>query len=95
MADAVPFGNYQYEIYLRGGLGEHAAIGRPLLRRVPADEAAECVERLVGAYLAERNDGETFQLYAMRKTDEEIGVITGRPVAVARGRASDDDAESD
>jgi ferredoxin-nitrite reductase len=84
-----------YEIYLRGGLGEHAAIGRPLLRRVPADEAAECVERLVGAYLAERGDGETFQSYAIRKTDEEIGAITGRPVAVARGRATDDDAESD
>ena len=29
-----------YEIYLRGGLGEHAEIGRPLLRRVPTDEAA-------------------------------------------------------
>jgi ferredoxin-nitrite reductase len=66
-----------YEIYLRGGLGEQAAIGRPLLRRVPAEEAAGYVERLVGAYLAERAAGETFQHYALRKTDEELITIAG------------------
>jgi sulfite reductase beta subunit-like hemoprotein len=66
-----------YEIYLRGGLGEQAAIGRPLLRRVPAEEVAGHVERLVGAYLAERAAGETFQHYALRKTDEELIAIAG------------------
>jgi ferredoxin-nitrite reductase len=72
-----------YEIYLRGGLGENAEIGRPLLRRVPTAEAPAYVERLVGAYLAERQEGESFQSFAKRKTDEElISIGTGQPVAV-------------
>jgi ferredoxin-nitrite reductase len=64
-----------YEVYLRGGLGEQAEIGRPLLRRVPAGQAAETVERLVAAYLDERADGESFQAYAKRKSDEELVAI--------------------
>jgi sulfite reductase beta subunit-like hemoprotein len=64
-----------YEVYLRGGLGESAEIGRPLLRRVPAEEAAATVERLVAAYLAERTDGESFQSFAKRKSDEELVAI--------------------
>jgi ferredoxin-nitrite reductase len=72
-----------YEIYLRGGLGEHAEIGRPLLRRVPTDEAPAYVERLVAAYLDERAAGESFQSFAKRKSDEElISIGTGQPVAV-------------
>ncbi|HEY0581945.1 MAG TPA: nitrite/sulfite reductase [Chloroflexota bacterium] len=73
-----------YEIYLRGGLGENAEIGRPLLRRVPTAEAADYVERLVAAYLAERNAAETFQAFAKRKTDEElISIGTGAPLVAA------------
>ena len=64
-----------YEIYLRGGLGEHAEIGRPLLRRVPSEEAAAYVERLVGAYLSERQSDESFQAFAQRKSDEELIAI--------------------
>ena len=72
-----------YEIYLRGGLGENAEIGRPLLRRVPTEEAPAYVERLVAAYLAERQDGESFQSFARRKSDEElISIGTGQPVSV-------------
>jgi ferredoxin-nitrite reductase len=72
-----------YEIYLRGGLGEHAEIGRPLLRRVPTEEAPAYVERLVAAYLSERQDGESFQSFARRKSDGElISIGTGQPVPV-------------
>ncbi|HZS87129.1 MAG TPA: nitrite/sulfite reductase [Chloroflexota bacterium] len=68
-----------YEIYLRGGLGENAAIGRPLLRRIPAEQAPAYVERLVGAYLEERGEGESFQSFAQRKSDEElIGIAHGQ-----------------
>jgi ferredoxin-nitrite reductase len=75
-----------YEIYLRGGLGEHAEIGRPLLRRVPTEEAPEYVERLVAAYLSQRQDGESFQAFARRKTDQElISIGTGESVASAGG----------
>jgi ferredoxin-nitrite reductase len=67
-----------YEVHLRGGLGEQPDIGRPVLRRVPAEEAPAYVERLVGAYLAERADGESFQTFARRKSDEElVGLAAG------------------
>lgn len=70
-----------YEIYLRGSLGDDAAIGRPIVRRVPAPEAKFHVERLVRAYLKEREPGERFKHFADRKTDEElIAIATGRPL---------------
>jgi len=72
-----------YEIYLRGGLGANAAIGRPLLRRIPATEAPEYVERLVGAYLQERTLDESFQAFATRKSDEELVTIASGGPAVA------------
>ena len=61
-----------YEIYLRGSLGEDAAIGRPLVRRVPHDEARFYVERLVGDYLRRRLPEETFRQYADRQSDEHL-----------------------
>jgi len=71
-----------YEVYLRGGLGAHAEIGRPLVRRVPSAEAPAYVERLVAAYLAERLDGETFQAFTHRKSDEELVAIASATEAV-------------
>lgn len=71
-----------YEMYLRGGLGATAAIGRPIVRRVPADQAHLYVERLARAYLAERQDGDGFKAFADRHTDEElIAIATARPLA--------------
>jgi ferredoxin-nitrite reductase len=70
-----------YEMYLRGTLGEEAAIGRPIVRRVPHTEAKFYVERLVGAYLTERLPDETFKDFADRQSDEElIAVATARPI---------------
>ena len=70
-----------YEIYLRGAYGEGAQIGKPILRRVPADQAPEYVERLVDAYLAERGTGERFRDYTRRKSDEElISIASARPL---------------
>jgi len=72
-----------YEIYLRGGYGgTDAQIGKPLLRRVPSEEAPEYVERLVAAYVGERGAGERFRDYTRRKSDEElISIGSGRPLA--------------
>ena len=50
---------------------------------MPAGRAAAYVERLVAAYLGERSDGETFQAFAKRKSDEELISDRDRP---ARGR---------
>ena len=44
------------------------------------------VERLVGDYLAERRDGESFQSFAKRKSDEELITIASgqlQPAAAA------------
>ena len=71
-----------YEIYLRGTLGEEAAIGRPIVRRVPHTEAKFYVERLVGAYLQRRLPEESFKDFADRLSDEElIATASNRPVA--------------
>ena len=67
-----------YEVYLRGGLGSDATIGRPILRRVPAAEAVETVERLVAGWLEKRENGESFQAFARRTADEDL-------IALARG----------
>jgi ferredoxin-nitrite reductase len=86
-----------YEIYLRGSLGDDAAIGRPIVRRVPEAEAKEHVSRLISAYLDGRGSpDETFKAFADRHSDEElVSIATGRPLeevlaaAAARHRGAD------
>jgi ferredoxin-nitrite reductase len=76
-----------YEVYLRGGLGADATIGRPVLRRVPAEEAVDVVERLVAGWLEGRENGESFQAFARRTADEDlIALASGAEVAAAVGR---------
>jgi ferredoxin-nitrite reductase len=70
-----------YEIYLRGTLGEDAEIGRPIVRRVPSDDAKFYVERLIRAYLERRQPGEPFKGFADRTSDEElIAIASDRPL---------------
>ncbi|HEY0557863.1 MAG TPA: nitrite/sulfite reductase, partial [Thermoanaerobaculia bacterium] len=47
-----------YDLFLRGGLGAGAAIGRPVLKRVPGTEVHLVIERLFRAYLDGRGEGE-------------------------------------
>jgi ferredoxin-nitrite reductase len=92
-----------YEIYLRGTLGEEAAIGRPIVRRVPQTEAKFFVERLVGSYLQERLPEESFKNFADRRTDEElIATAANRPLdevaaelAAKRSRGGSVEAETE
>jgi ferredoxin-nitrite reductase len=80
-----------YEIYLRGGLGLDSAIGRPIVRRVPADKAPLYVERLVEAYLTGRHEGERFKPFADRHADEElIAIAAGERKANGAGGAATD-----
>jgi sulfite reductase beta subunit-like hemoprotein len=73
-----------YDVFLRGGLGPQAAIARPVFRRVPTEELDETVERLVGGWLAARNDAEDFRTFCDRTSDEELGLLAGREPARAR-----------
>jgi ferredoxin-nitrite reductase len=73
-----------YDIFLRGGLAPNAAIARPLFRRVPSEELEPAVEGLVGGWLDRRLDGEGFQAFCVRLSDDELGALAGREPARAR-----------
>lgn len=75
-----------YDIYLRGGQGPHAAIAAPLVRRVPAENVATHIERLVALWLAERSPGESFQAFADRQSDEQL-VAVAADVSAEEARA--------
>lgn len=71
-----------YDITLRGGLGMEAAIGKPLLRRVPSAETTAAVVRLVDACLEERrarSNGAraeySFQAFCNDHSDRELRAI--------------------
>lgn len=61
-----------YDLFLRGGLGRDAAIGRPILKRVPGSEVHLVIERLFRAYLEKRNEGERIQQFFARQSDEAL-----------------------
>lgn len=84
-----------YDVALRGGLGPDAAIGTPLLRRVPTVQLNGALDNLIGAWVAERvelnGDGAafTFRRFVDARTDDELK-------ALALGHEPvDDDAERD
>ena len=81
-----------YDIFVRGGLGMDAAIGRPLFRRVRSEELDVAVEGLVGGWVEQRRGGESFAAYATRLSDDELGDLAG--VEPARRREREDEAEA-
>lgn len=71
-----------YDIVLRGKLGPEAAIGRPILRRVPSGDVSGYVERLVEAWIDRREEGQGLPEFFRALPDEEIqGIATGAPAA--------------
>lgn len=81
-----------YDIFVRGGLGLDAAIGRPLFRRVPTDELDAAVEGLVRGWIHGRSNDESFPAFATRLSDDELGVLAG--LEPARKRERDVEAEA-
>ena len=75
-----------YDIFVRGGLGPDAAIGRPLFRRVPTEELDAAVAGLVQGWLDRRVAGESFTEFQRRLADDELGALAGREPARARER---------
>ncbi len=67
-----------YDVCLRGGLGTRAAIGKPLLRRIPEDRITEVVCRLVEGWLrerAQREGGCTFRDFVDARTDDQLRAL--------------------
>ena len=75
-----------YDIFVRGGLGLDAAIGKPLFRRVRSEELDLAVEGLVSGWVEDRRDTESFAAFATRLSDEELGVLAGLEPARKRER---------
>jgi sulfite reductase beta subunit-like hemoprotein len=61
-----------FDIILRGGLGRDAAIGKPILRRVPAAQVEDYVARLVAGYLADHQPQESFSRFCVRTPDNDL-----------------------
>lgn len=64
-----------YDVIVRGKLGPDAAIGRPLLRRIPSQMVSGCTERLVETWLDEREPEEGLPEFYRRQPDERIQAI--------------------
>jgi sulfite reductase beta subunit-like hemoprotein len=74
-----------YDIFVRGGLGPDAGIGRSLFRRVPTEELDSAVVGLIQGWLDD-GEGERFPAWATRKTDDELGALAGLEPARVRER---------
>jgi ferredoxin-nitrite reductase len=75
-----------YDIFVRGGLGPEAAIGRPLFRRVPSEELDQAVDGLVQGWVESRRAAESFAAFSTRLSDEELGALAGLEPAKRRER---------
>ena len=73
-----------YEVYLRGGLGRDAGIGRAVFRRVRTDLLDDVVGGLVAGWLDGRRDAESFPQFTRRLTDAELGALAGIDPAPTR-----------
>jgi ferredoxin-nitrite reductase len=61
-----------FDVILRGGLGRDAAIGKPVLRRVPSARVEDTVARLFAGYLAGRLPDESFAKFCVRLADDAL-----------------------
>jgi ferredoxin-nitrite reductase len=64
-----------YHLAIGGASGNDAKIGRELMRDVRADEAPRVVEKLLRAYLAQRQGAETFPAFAQRHAIEDLRAL--------------------
>ena len=72
---------------LRGGLGRDAAIGKPLLRRVPSAKVEDTVARLFAGYLEHRLAGESFTQFCVRTPDAALVAIGSAEAAASLEQA--------
>jgi ferredoxin-nitrite reductase len=64
-----------YDLHVGGGAGPHQAIGRLIVPGVAADELPPKVLALLRAWMTERAEGEGFQAWSARHSDETLAQI--------------------
>ena len=73
-----------YHIYIGGGFGPSAALGRELYRDVKAEDAPRLIEGLLNAYLAHRaGPDESFLAFARRHEIDALKAMAAQTEAVA------------
>jgi sulfite reductase beta subunit-like hemoprotein len=72
-----------FDVILRGGLGRDAAIGKPLLRRVPSARIEDTIASLFAGYLAHRLSGESFAKFCVRMPDDFLIGLGNNPTGAA------------
>ncbi|MEX0745189.1 MAG: NirA family protein [Phycisphaeraceae bacterium] len=71
-----------YHLYVGGGHGEQANIGRELIKDIPHDELPAMLERLLSAYMERRMDkGETFHAFGRRREIHQLQAMLEAPPA--------------
>ncbi len=71
-----------YYFCVGGSVGKYQATARPVGYRCPAQDVPDAILRLLRAYLAERDEGETFRAFAARQSDEALrAILAGAPLA--------------
>lgn len=61
-----------YHVFVGGGFGEHRAIGRQIFTGISVEELKPTLEKMLKAYLALRQSGETFRDFTTR---HELGAL--------------------
>ena len=69
-------GEGNYQLHLGGDLGEGLAFGHRVRERVPATDTGAVVRGLVAGYLAEREAGESLQVWLRRQPPETLAAIS-------------------
>jgi len=82
-----------YHVHVGGGAGPHEALGREIARDVSQPELAPLLERLLRAYLARREAGESFHGFTKRHTVEALRALCAASApeagaAAGRGEAA-------
>ncbi len=68
-------GGEAYHVCVGGGFGRNAACGRQIYQALPIEELKETIERILRAYLANRQPGEGFQAFATRHDVNSLQVL--------------------
>ncbi|MCI0488726.1 MAG: nitrite/sulfite reductase [Blastocatellia bacterium] len=79
-----------FQVFLGGGVGSHESFGRRIGVRVLSDELPESLARLFARYKESREEGETFQEFCLRHSNEELAAYLAAPVAEPDGATSRD-----
>ncbi|QDT13344.1 NirA family protein [Planctomycetes bacterium K23_9] len=67
-----------YELHLGGGWGSSQAIGRALFDPMPTEQVIAKIVAVVGGYLEERKEGESFTQFTQRYSDEELIALSAK-----------------